>query len=66
MNSDEQKIVIDVLKEVRSKIRGLSNRGLRNFTNYGEDEMRSRCSEVVSEMIKSLEKSNEETHAKRN
>ena len=48
---------IEVLEQVRSKIGGLSNRGLRNHTNYGEDMMRSRCFDVVSDMIESLQDS---------
>ena len=53
----DPKSTIEVLEEVRSRISGLSNRGLRNFTCYGENEMRSRCFDVVSDVIKSLQDS---------
>jgi len=54
----EQDIVfftIQKLEEVRSKIGGLGNNGLRNYTIYGENEMRSRCWNIVNDMIKTLQ-----------
>jgi len=55
--STEGKTTIEILEEVRSKIGGLGNRGLKSHTRYGEDEMRSRCWDVVNGMIKSLQDS---------
>mgnify|MGYP003425182383 CR=1 FL=1 len=53
----DPQLTVEVLEKVRSKIGGLSNRGLRSHTQYGESEMRSRCFDVVSDMIKSLQDS---------
>lgn len=48
---------IEILEQVRSKIGGLGTRGLKSYTRYGEEEMRSRCWDVVNGMIKSLQES---------
>lgn len=57
MSDENAPATIALLEQIRTQIRGLSNRGLKSFTRYGEDEMRSRCSEIVSDAIKALQES---------
>ncbi len=57
LDSTEDKTAIEILEDVRSKIGGLRNRGLKSHTRYGEDKMRSRCWDVVNDTIKSLQDS---------
>lgn len=48
------KDVIEVLEKLRSKISGLSCRGLKSFTRYGEEEMRSRAFDAVNDEIRAI------------
>ena len=48
--------IIKCLENLASKISGLSNRGLKAFTRYGEDEMRSRAYSLIHHEIDRLKK----------
>jgi hypothetical protein len=51
------KSVIEMLEKVQSEISGLENSGLRSYTRYGEDAMRSKCWDIIDDVIKSLQES---------
>ena len=51
------KSVIEMLEKVQSEISGLENSGLRSYTRYGEDVMRSKCWDIIDDVIKSLRES---------